>query len=188
MAAGSSSRLGSLKQLVKLNDKLLIEIAIENALAVAPHTDIYVVLGANFLLIAPKIYKYEVNILENLKWEIGMSTSVILGLTNSLDAVGVMFMVADQPLIPKSHFTEMISKFNSQKIIATKFEENLGVPMLVPKLFFEEILSKVKGDRGAAFLLRKHPMNVEFVVCPQAKFDVDTQEDLDLMRGGKEGL
>ena len=79
LAAGSSSRLGRPKQLLKLNGKTLLQKSIATALQVSKNVN--VVLGANEKLIRPTISDFPIEIILNENWAEGMSSSIRTGMS-----------------------------------------------------------------------------------------------------------
>ena len=181
MAAGSSSRMGAPKQLLKWKNATLIEDVITKALQLNT-TKTIVVLGANEDRIIPKIKSYPIEIIHNLEWEKGLGNSIALGvhhIKNNYQVDGVLVILADQPLINSSYLKGMIDVLGTKKhqIIATKYPNGkLGVPALFDKSYLQE-LSSIDGDKGAKAMLEKHSDSVIIVQLDTNVFDVDTEED-----------
>lgn len=182
LAAGKSSRMKSIKQLAKINDKTLLEIALEKAKKLSLHNT-YCILGANATLILDKVDFKDVKIIINKKYEKGLSSSITKGI-NFLKKTqphlkGVFILLADQPAIQVSYLQEMVALFNmnSTKIIASKYNTIFGVPALIPSLYFDELL-KIKGDKGAKTFLNTH---LDVILSPKTTtnlLDIDTLEQL----------
>ena len=78
----------------------------------------------------------------------------------------------------------IIDTFRSKgDIVASYYENTLGVPALFPRDYFHE-LRKLSGDTGAKSLLGKYPSQVTRLDCPEASADIDTA--LDLIGAGAE--
>src|SRR5829696_3582015 len=75
LAAGSSTRMGTPKQLLELEGKQLLVRAVEAALS-SPAWPVVVVLGAHAELIRPAIARLPVLVTENPAWAEGMASSI----------------------------------------------------------------------------------------------------------------
>lgn len=181
LAAGASRRMGSCKQLLPWKNTTLIGNAIETALA-SKADEVFVVLGANFDTINNTIKHYPINILRNLQWEKGMGTSIAYGLTAIQDHknnfTSVLISLADLPLVDAIHYNLLIDKSNSSKnnIIASSYEEKIGVPAIFNKKYFAKLISLNK-DVGAAKLIKQHINDVSQLKIEVKHKDIDTVED-----------
>ena len=77
LAAGRSSRLGQMKQLITVNDKSLVELQLERALKVS--SKVYCVLGFNARHVHASIEHLPINTIINSKWSDGMASSIAAG-------------------------------------------------------------------------------------------------------------
>lgn len=179
LAAGSSSRLGRAKQLLIFKGKSLIQNCIENLFEIGIKKPI-IVLGARFEKINAHLNQHfpEIHICKNPVWEKGMAGSLQTGLSAlAAEYDAVLICLSDQPLIPSSHFTSMMDAFQqSHKMIVSSYNEDVGVPAIIPKKYFEEIMN-LSGKKGAKYLLRKYKEEALSITCPEAAYDVDTEED-----------
>lgn len=155
LAAGSSSRMKTTKQLLPIGKTTLLGATIEYALQ-SNTKRIYCVLGANAETIKTSISKYNIETISNPNYKSGLSSSIATGIQHisnqNFDAV--LLVLGDQPLITSSYFNEMINTFkkHSKKIIASGYNTNLGVPAIIPKIYFNDLLS-LEGDKGAKTFL-----------------------------------
>jgi molybdenum cofactor cytidylyltransferase len=181
LAAGSSSRMGSSKQLLEVNRKPLLLIAVEAALQtqVSP---IVVVLGANEKAHRKIIENLPIHIYFNELWPKGMGNSLKKGLTHllaiepSLDAV--ITMLCDQPLIGSQDLKLLIEKFRETKakIVASFYNDTAGVPALFDKFHFSD-LCQVDDGQGAKKIIQQYLASCLLVRLPHAAVDLDTPED-----------
>ncbi len=176
LAAGSSSRLGQPKQLLKINGETLLNRTIRFASEVS--NEIIVVLGANFNIILPTITNKSIEIVENENWETGMSSSVIAGLGKCLDADNIIICLCDQPYLTSSIFENLIecNKSTSLPIIACSYLGQIGVPILFKSLMFNALLN-LNGDKGAKSILNNHKESIVCIPFFNGEIDVDTLED-----------
>lgn len=183
LAAGASTRLGRPKQLLKFQDKTFIEKIIETALETEIQT--VVVLGANSRKIKTAIENLSIEIAINENWQSGMSSSIVKGLRKSSelkpDLSAVILLLCDQPFISKETILRLVKtqKETQKVIVASEYENTVGVPALFTLAVFEELL-ELKDDVGAKFLIQKYlDKGLAKIFAPEAAFDIDTKEDFD---------
>ncbi|PLY05788.1 MAG: glycosyl transferase [Arcobacter sp.] len=174
LAAGTSSRLGEPKQLLKLKGKTLLNIAIEKAFELT--SNVTVILGHKSEEIKKEIVNQKINIIINPNYEDGMGNTIAFGVSN-IKEEKVLIMLCDQPLIPINHYEKLIklSNKNEDKIICSKYKNQYAVPTIFPKKYFEE-LKKLKADKGAKQLFIKHEP-ISIALDDDSSIDVDTKED-----------
>ncbi len=182
LAAGASSRMGQPKQLLNIEGKSLIRHITEIALETECFP-ITVVLGANKNLIRAELDKMPITIIENPKWEEGMSSSVKMGLIGaymtSKAIEAVIFLTVDMPYINKELIDIMIQKaFESvdNQIVACKYDGQIGVPVLFKRELFNDLLD-LTGEQGAKKVIQKHLDKTKTVDFPAGKYDLDTMID-----------
>ena len=151
LAAGSSTRMGVTKQLLPAGKTTLLGVTIERALQ-SKANKIYCILGANAEAIKKAISKYAVESIFNPKYKSGLSSSIVSGIEHlanqNFDAV--LILLGDQPLITTQYLNKMMDTYNNHdgKIIASNYNETLGVPTIIPRTYYNQLL-KLKGDKGA---------------------------------------
>jgi molybdenum cofactor cytidylyltransferase len=181
LAAGSSSRLGQPKQLLSYQHKTLLQNTIEAAQMVSAEK-VLVILGDNHDVISAGIASTGVKTVFNEDWEIGMSSSIRLGLARllvedtTLDAV--ILTVCDQPFITDKVFRALLAEARTsvRSIIASSYSGTLGTPVLFGRKYFEE-LALLEGIEGAKTLLIKYHDQVANVPFDKGEIDIDTPED-----------
>ncbi|MHA7057115.1 nucleotidyltransferase family protein [Aquimarina sp. M1] len=181
LAAGSSSRMGSPKQLLpwKSNSSLILH-EIEKSLSLKKLTT-FVVLGANFEMIEKEIIHLPVEILYNQHWQSGMGTSISCGLRHILqdevNVEGVLITLIDQPMIDENHLKSLISKFDKgqEGIVATITNERIGVPAIFSSQYFDE-LSVLNNDYGARQIIKKYKKDISTINGKGKTDDIDTIE------------
>ncbi|TPN89188.1 nucleotidyltransferase family protein [Aquimarina algicola] len=179
LAAGSSSRMGTPKQLLTIGDTTFIEHAIKEALKVA-NTNICIVLGANYKTLRDHIDHHPIKIVQNKDWQSGMGSSIRCAVRECIQEgvsyQGILISLIDQPLLGYEHYKIMKEYFykDETKIIATKLKNKLGVPAILPSQYFDELL-KLQSDFGARHLIRQHN-DVVSVSANDRGIDIDTQE------------
>ena len=181
LAAGKSSRMGNIKQLLKIEGKTLIENAIETSMKIEK-TSTLCVLGAHAAEIKKKVDLSNVDVTINKDYELGLSSSIISGIKHlqkqKKQFDGIFLLLADQPAIKVAYYQEMVALFSKEKkkIIASKYENGFGVPAIFPKSFIENLLA-IKGDKGAKEFLQK---NKKEILSPKTRvnlIDIDSPKD-----------
>ena len=70
----------------------------------------------------------------------------------------------------------LMQSFDGNKIVATKYEDSVGVPAIFPMSFSNE-LKKLKDDYGAKFFLNNNITLVKQILLPNSLKDMNTPED-----------
>ncbi len=180
LAAGSSVRFGSPKQLAEFRGKSLVQIAVNEANASAADY-VFLVLGKGSSEILEKVRLGRAQVIYNRDFERGIATSIKGGLANLPDdCSGVIVMVADQPFLTSKHLDRLIEKFRKSpgKIVALSHGGEPRNPVLIP-IEMTHVLEELEGDEGARTIVRKNPKTV-LIEIPDDRvfFDVDTKDSL----------
>lgn len=180
LAAGASTRMGTPKQLLRYQEYSLLRHTVEVAVA-SVCRPIIVVLGAYAQLIQPEISQLPVQVVENLQWTEGMSSSIRVGiqvLKTSPEIEAVIVALCDHPLISTQIINRLVEAYHStnKPIIACEYAQILGVPALFSHRLFSELLA-LKGSEGAKQVIKKHPQEVFGVFFPEGTTDIDTPKD-----------
>lgn len=178
LAAGKSARMGQPKQLLEWQNRTLLEHALTNASLIFKDR-LLVVLGAEAELIQSAINLASAKVIVNLEWQTGMASSIraaISALPSSANAV--MLMLCDQPLITDAQLQSLVSAWQAspEQIIASEYQQSLGVPALFSARYFDELLL-LEGDKGAKSVLLKHQTELIKIALPEAAIDIDTLAD-----------
>ncbi len=181
LAAGSSTRMGTSKQLLLVDGTPLLArsttIALQSGIS-----NIVVVLGANEIEHRKAIKDLPVDIAVNKDWAQGMGGTLKVGLNHLLqhnpNTNAVIVMVCDQPLLTSEHLKLLKEKFiDSQKlIVASRYANTFGVPALFAKSLFSEIQG-LRVEHGAKKIIEAHPDEIEAVDFTEGGIDLDTAED-----------
>ena len=188
LAAGSSSRLGSPKQLLRYKGKSFLQ----NMVSAATGTNlspIIVVLGAHADSLRDEISGNNVHIVFNQLWEEGIASSIRCGI-QALEKInpicdGVILMVCDQPYITTALLSDLVGvqRKTGRPIVAAYYSSIAGTPALFHKKFFQALLS-LKGDKGAGKILQQQADKVATISFPMGAFDVDTIENYEKIEAG----
>ena len=189
LAAGTSSRLGSPKQMLEYNGKTLLQHAIDTALATGC-PKVMVVLGARADMLKLKLANQPIEILENKNWQEGMTSSIRYALQNitiaGFQPESIIFMVCDQPYVTSSLLMSLVEKSveTGLPIIASGYDDKAGTPAMFHKSMFPQLMD-LKGDKGARALLAAQPEKVAIVPFPKGVTDIDTVADYELLKKTK---
>jgi len=181
LAAGSSSRLGNMKQLLSFRGKTLLQHVIDEAAGVGAQP-IVVVTGANAGKVASSVADNKVNIVENKNWQDGMASGIVAGVRQIIkldkDIKKIILAVCDQPYVSSALFDqlEQLQNKSAKPIVASAYADTVGTPALFSTTFFDQLLS-LKGDEGAKKILKNNINDVATVDFPKGEIDIDTQED-----------
>ncbi|WP_428742555.1 nucleotidyltransferase family protein [Tenacibaculum sp.] len=179
LAAGSSSRMGTIKQLLPYKNTTLLEWAIEQAQK-SNTKNVFCVLGANREIIEKHISKKTTELIYNPDYQEGLSTSIVNGIKylQTKEFESVLIMLADQPHLTFEYLNSLIkiSEENPSKIIASNYQDKIGVPAIFSEKYFSELLS-LKGDKGAKAFLQNHRDIIIEANTPQNLIDIDTPDD-----------
>ena len=116
------------------------------------------------------------DILLNPQAESGMGSSVALAARNAQAAgmTALIIALADMPLVPESHFANLMDRAGRFSIRASHNGETATPPALFGSEHFRW-LAEAKGDAGARKLLHR----ADFIDCPaQLLVDIDDPETL----------
>lgn len=179
LAAGTSSRLGQPKQLVKHKNKTLIEIAVKKALDIS--LDVFVVLGKDSSLVNQSINSYDIKTLVNPNFENGIGSSISYAISYLEDFDKTLIVLCDQPFIPKEHLEKLINESKDEnRIICSYYNQDIAVPALFPKKFYNQ-LKLLQKDKGAKAIILNSDFKA-FALDEDLAFDIDTQKDLEKLQ------
>lgn len=183
VAAGASSRMSAIKQLLPWKNTTMLGYVIKQ-LKEAGADHIFVVLGAHEKEILNKIDTTKISIIHNKDWSQGMGTSIAKTITyfkdQQLEFDGLLIAACDQPLIKLMHYKRLINScINEGRIVASSYNEGLGIPVVFDKIYFKE-LSTLKNDVGAKSIVKNHLDRLIQIDAPEAAIDLDTKEKYEL--------
>jgi CTP:molybdopterin cytidylyltransferase MocA len=187
LAAGSGSRLGQPKALVRLDGELLVERACR-VLAGGGAATLVVVLGAA----ADEVRRQArlpagAVVVDNPDWPSGMGSSLRAGLAALPAAAGaVVVALVDQPLVRPEAVRRLAAAWRAGAVAAVAtYGGQPRNPVLLTRPILGEVAEAATGDRGARAWLRAHPTLVQQVTCDDAgdPTDIDTPAELSALTG-----
>ena len=180
LAGGASRRFGGGKLLHRLNDRTLIEAALEAPLH-AGLSEVVVVTGAYHAELAPLLERLAVRVVHNPDWPEGMSTSLRAGVALLAEADAVVVCLADQPDLPADVIAALVQTYRQSgaKIVAPSVAGVRKNPVLFDRSLFADLLG-VQGDEGGRSVIKRHQSAVVQVPFDQAAWfrDIDIPADL----------
>lgn len=178
LAAGMSTRMGQLKQLLPLGGRAAIEWIAE---VVGQRLDeVVVVLGHRAAEIAPVLAAYPVRCVVNAAYQTGMLSSVQCGLQAVHKAADYLIFLGDQPRLSQAIVEQILQarKQTDAGIIIPTANGKRGHPVLLRNAYRAEILG-LSPDVGLNAVTRGHPADTwELPVAEQTILtDMDTPAD-----------
>lgn len=181
LAAGSSSRMGRPKQLLRFGGETLLRRAALAALE-AGCDPVVVVTGAHADQTRGELRGLGVLEVENLRWETGMGSSVRAGVEALLKAraetAAVVLMLCDQPFVDADVVAGLVAAHRETglDVVASQYGGSFGVPALFGRTLFDE-LARLEGQEGAKQVVKRHASRAYLVPFPGGEIDVDTPDD-----------
>ncbi len=158
LAAGRSTRMGRVKQLLPLpGGRSVIESVVAN---VAPHVArVVVVVGHLPGQVAALASRAGAQVAVNEQVDLGMLSSVQRGISHlSEHAMGVLLCLGDQPEVDGRTIGPVLQAAAPTRIVIPTFKGRAGHPVFIARSFFAEILSlPVDTEQGLRTIVRGYP-------------------------------
>ncbi|ANW97333.1 hypothetical protein AXE80_13970 [Wenyingzhuangia fucanilytica] len=184
LAAGGSARMQEPKQLLPFKNEMLLTHTIKQVLGVSKQ-HVFVVLGANYKSISKTIQGFSIEVLQHLKWEKGIGSSIAFGVSQIQKKnkyQRIVIVLSDQPEVCSKDLEQVLENhiINKNKITVTACYNYTGVPAVFDKDFFEE-LKKLSDDTGAKSIIKRNQCQVSHFKIDKEILDIDTSDDYDKM-------
>jgi molybdenum cofactor cytidylyltransferase len=179
LAAGKSSRFGSLKQLQEYAGNSLVGRAVRLAEETCGPRSILVA-GKDWKEVAASCAPLRGFMVVNSEYEDGIASSISCGVRAvSSIADAVLLMLADQPLITQEHLQDLVGNWRDSpdSIVASAYAGTSGPPVIFPRRYFAQLMA-LEGDQGARSIIKSSPDRVRLISFEAAALDVDRPEDL----------
>jgi molybdenum cofactor cytidylyltransferase len=179
LAAGSSSRFGTSKQLAPYRGQPLVTRATRLAEQVFGQRSILLA-GHEWQRVAAACEPLAGYLVVNEDFRNGLAGSIAAGVRAVAEtASGVLLLLADQPLIDAAYLRALTACWeeNAACIVVSEFDATVGPPVIFPARFFAA-LTALRGDQGARQILRDPAAHVIRLACPAASVDIDEPGDL----------
>ena len=185
LAAGEASRMGRLKQLLPWGESTILGTVINNIQESELDGQVRVVLGAESERIKAELSDYNCQFLTNPDYTRGMFSSVMIGIKDlPQDTTGLLFMLADQPLVTTDIYNQLINYFKKEEplLLVPSYNQRRGHPLIISAELIPEIY-KLREDGvpegGLRALLDKYEDEIEYYNLDQEGviIDLDYYED-----------
>jgi len=185
LAAGSSSRMGEPKPLVRVGERPLLTWVLEGIRS-SRVTETVVVLGDSADRIRAEIPLTGVRVVENTSFQEGMSSSLRTGIASLGDTAEAFFVVlADAPFVRPDSYDAMIDARarSGARIVLPTYHGVRGNPVLLDRSLAVEA-DAITGDRGCREIRQRHPDETAEVPVedPGVLIDIDTPKEAELAR------
>jgi molybdenum cofactor cytidylyltransferase len=182
LAAGTSSRMGFLKQTANIKGKSLLELVLDKVRKF-PFHEIIIVLGYKHEEVMKTLKLEYEKVVINEEYEKGMSSSLKKGVLNiSKDSEAFAIFLADMPLIKEKSIEKVINEFNERSclIVAPIFNKVIGHPVIFHRNLIPEIIN-LEGDIGAKKVIEKYKDEACFIEIDDegVLIDIDAPKDLE---------
>jgi molybdenum cofactor cytidylyltransferase len=161
LAAGMSRRMGTPKQLLRIDGKTILEHTLENVSA-SKVSEIVLVLGHAAESVEKEISRDRIRVARNLDYQQGMGTSLRTGLAAlNADTSAALIVLADQPFVRPDTLNQLITCHQKLKpqIIIPLYKGFRGNPVLLDRSVFPE-LKELSGDVGCRAIFGSHTENI----------------------------
>ena len=183
LAAGSASRFGKTKQLLRWRGESLVSRAVR-ACDEADFSPIVAVTGANQAELVHELKLHSANPLHVhcADWASGMQASLASGIEAVQEAAptaeATCILLVDQPLVDAAALRELTSLLSPQHdAAALAYPSGPGVPALLRTKWLPQLTSDRQGGGGARRLLRDPALKLALLDAPDLRRDIDTLAD-----------
>ena len=180
LAAGASTRLGRAKQLIEIDGEPLLRRAARALLDTSPRA-LIVVLGHDAAALRTCVGDLPLQCIVALDHAEGLAASLRTGIAAlSADCDGALVALTDQPALDAAHLLALCDAWRAApaRAIASAYAGLLGVPALLPRAWFADVM-RLHGDTGARALLRERSAQVIAIDAPALARDLDTPDALE---------
>ncbi len=188
LAAGAGTRLGrGPKALLPFRGSTLVE-RLARVLRDGGCRETVVVLGAGAPDVRARTDLSGHRVLDNPRWEEGLSTSFAAGVAAVAPGDDVLVALVDQPRLAAGTVARLLSRHRAERVTVAGYRGpdgalQRGHPVLFSRALADEAAAMASGDGGARNFLRAHPGLIDLVDCggPSDGADVDTEGQLHLL-------
>ena len=180
LAAGMSRRMGTPKQLLRMDGKTVLERTLESVRA-SNVGEIVLVLGHAAGSIEKAISTDRMKVVHNQDFQQGMGTSLRAGLAAvDAEASAALIVLADQPFVRAETLNRLIACHQESRpeIIIPLYKGFRGNPVLLDRSVFPE-LKELRGDVGCRAIFGSHTENIRKLPVEDMGIllDIDSPEE-----------
>lgn len=177
LAAGNSKRFNGNKLLAIYKNKPIYMYIVEKVVNLKINKIICV---TQYEEIKEALLNTNINVVINNNSNLGISSSIKIGINFDKNADGYMFMVCDQPFISIQTLNSVIDNFikGDKGIVCVGCGNNKGNPVIFSKKYINELLS-LEGDNGGKVIIKGNLNDLKIVNINNRieLVDIDTQEE-----------
>jgi len=190
LAAGTSSRMGEAKQLLRLGEITLLDQVIENVRG-SRVDEIVLVLGHEAERIKQSITTKSLKVVINDFYGQGMGTSLRTGLSAVPSGVcAALIVLADQPFVRSATFDQIIDHYrkSGRQIVIPTYKGFRGNPVLLDRSVFAEVMA-LSGDIGCRAIFGNHLEGIAKVPVEDVGIllDLDSKDDVARLQNFRHG-
>ena len=182
MAAGNASRFGENKLTASFAGKSLFSLALA---AIPADTFARVTVVSQYPVLLQEAEQAGFHAIRNDRPDDGISRTIRLGTEAMADCAGILYMVADQPLLRQETVLRIVQDWRQHPgcIVGATHNGHRGNPCLFPARFFPELCA-LEGDRGGSSVIRRHEDALRLVEAAEPELsDCDTKQALEILKG-----
>lgn len=177
LAAGSSRRLGTPKQVLPYRETTILGATLDVARA-AGFDQIIVTLGGAAQAVRDVVPLDGADVVAVDDFGTGCSASLRVALQRvDPRAAGIVLMLGDQPRVAPATVQRIVAVAPGADVMVCRYADGIGHPFWFSRNTFRD-LSQLHGDKGVWKLVQsgRHPLR-ELAVDGRVPLDVDTWED-----------
>jgi molybdenum cofactor cytidylyltransferase len=184
LAAGTSSRMGEAKQLLRLGENTLLGHVVESVRG-SRVDEIVLVLGHDAETIQERVAIKNLKVVINEAYSQGMGASLRAGLSALPGVDAALIVLADQPFVLSATLDRLIDQYqqsNAQIAIPT-YKGFRGNPVLLDRSVFSEVMA-LTGDIGCRAIFGNHLEGIVKVPVEDVGIllDVDSKGDFEKLQ------
>ena len=177
LAAGASTRFGTLKQLARLGDRTMLETVVELARDAG--------LAPLITVVPPGLaLPSGVTRVVNADPDAGLSRSLRMGLAAvPVDVGTAVILLGDQPTVAAGTLAALleVAAVTQRPVVAAHADGRIGPPVVLARAVFA-LADGASGDEGLRRILEEHTDLLATVEVGEHAPDVDTPSDLAALR------
>ena len=182
LAAGMSTRAGSINKLLHLYHGEPLILHVVRTVIASCVTETLVVLGHEAKQVEAAIAGNPIGVLHNSQYQQGIATSLVLGISHLHEYDAVVVCLGDMPHVTPDAINTLVdamTRHRQKSFFIPVFHGNRGNPVLITKDRYDEV-SDLKGDSGARKLIQRLPQLTHEVPINSkgVREDFDTPEQL----------
>ncbi len=177
LASGSASRMHKNKLLLPLNQRMMVDYALQMAALPVFHKAFVVTCYPEVEALANQ---RGMSVVWNTHANNGQSASVVLGAkaVGDTESAAVMFFNGDMPYLQPDTVLKLVKAFyDTGRIIVPTYGKRPGNPVLFPSCYIPELMT-LTGDVGGRKVLRAHPEAVVYVPVESVREGMDLDDEI----------